>query len=217
MIPSASVPLLGFIAALVWLAAASNAVPEPLTQPVASDDTIIAHFELLAREGVEEDVAEAYGLELIEQTTLRSLGMRMARYRLPPVATVVERLRADRRIMLAVVNVRYSLLPPSQDTESGVAAKPAEKTQQKLQDEKRPQALKHGDSRRTPSQPSASPDRSESASLRPPPRRADQVAELLAGDPDEARRMRRVCGDILGDPAGYDQALAELCRNLTSR
>ena len=251
---AASVAIVGFAGASLWLAVSSDALAEPLTKPtaagsssiyvpdrrparsferengwllvqgtqpsstqaVASDETIVAHFELSAREGVEEDVARAYGLELIDRSTLHSLRMRIARYRLPPVATVLERLRADRRIALAVMNVRYAPHPSPQGTELGVAAKPTGRALQTPQDEKRSASLKPGDNRMTAPKPTSSQDKLASASSRPP-RRVDQVAEVLAGDSSEARRTRRICGDILGDPAGYDQDLVQLCQNVSSR
>ena len=235
----ASVAIVSFVGAWLWLAVASDALAEPLTKPaaigtssifvpdrpaarslamengwllvqstqpsstqaVASDETILAHFELSAREGVEEDVARAYGLELIDRSTLHSLGMRIARYRLPPVATVLERLRADRRIALAVMNVRYAPHhPPPQDAELGVAAKPIGRRLQTPQDERPLASLKHGDNRRTAPKQTTSQDKLANASSRPP-RRVDQVAEAPARDSNETRRTRRICGDILGDPA----------------
>lgn len=203
---AASLAILGFAVTL-----SSSAVSEQRQ----SDDTIVAQFELSARDAVEEEVAEAYGLELIEQSTLRSLGMRIARYRLPTVATVLERLRADRRIVSAVLNVRYAPHPPPA-TELDVAPEPAHESSQTSWDERRSASAKRGDNRKAASQSSSNQDKLATAASRPP-RRADKVAEALADDSHEARRTRRICGDILSDPGGYDQALLEICQNVPRR
>jgi hypothetical protein len=44
-------------------------------------------------------------------------------------------------------------------------------------------------------------------------------AEEFATGSDSAGtlRSRRMCGDILSDPTGYDQALVRLCRRVSSR
>ena len=203
---AASLAILGFAVTL-----SSSAVSEQRQ----SDDTIVAQFELSARDAVEEEVAEAYGLELIEQSTLRSLGMRIARYRLPTVATVLERLRADRRIVSAVLNVRYAP-HPRPATEFDVASKAAQESSQTPWDERRSASAMRGDNRKAASQSSSNQDKPATAALRPP-RRADKVAEGLADGWHEARRTRRICGDILSDPGGYDQALLEICQNIPHR
>jgi hypothetical protein len=194
---------------------AQNAQPSP-TLAAASDETILAQFELTAREGVEEEVARAHGLELVDRSALRSLGVRIARYRLPTVATVLKRLRADRRITLAVINVRYAPHAPPQETEHGVAVQPTGRTLQTPNDEKLSAWARGGDNRRAASKPAPGQDRVASVGPRSPGR-GDQTAEALARDWGEARRMRRICGDILGDPAGYDHALVQLCRSASSR
>ena len=48
----------------------------------------------------------------------------------------------------------------------------------------------------------------------PPPRRK---ATKTTGGSSEPIRARRMCSDILNDPAGYDQALVQLCRKVSSR
>jgi hypothetical protein len=81
----------------------------------ANDGTVLAIFALSAPEGAEEDVARQYGLELVEQTNLGSLGMRLARYRVPNgtlMVTVVERLRADQRISEAQANLVHAAPAP---------------------------------------------------------------------------------------------------------
>jgi hypothetical protein len=194
---------------------AQGTQPSPI-QAVAGEETILAQFELSAREGVEEEVARAHGLELVDRSALRSLGVRIARYRLPTVATVLKRLRADRRITLAVINVRYAPHAPLQETELGVAAQPTGRTLHTPKDESRAAWPKDGDDRQTASKPTPSQDRVASAGARSP-RRVDQAAEAPAADWNEARRTRRICGDILGDPAGYDHALVQLCQSVSSK
>jgi hypothetical protein len=185
-------------------------------QATASEETILAQFELSAREGVEEEVARAHGLELVDRSALRSLGVRIARYRLPTVATVLKRLRADRRITLAVINVRYAPHAPLQETEVGAAAPPTGRTLRTSDDERRAAWPEDGDNRQTASRPTPSRDRVASMGTRSP-RRVDPAAEAPARDWIEARRTRRICGDILGDPAGYDHALVQHCQSVSDK
>jgi hypothetical protein len=189
------------IAILAFAVTLSSSAASEQRQP---DDTIVAQFELSARDMVEEEVAESYGLELIDQSTLRSLGVRIARYRLPTVGTVLERLRADRRIVSAALNVRYAPYPPP-PAELDMTAK------QTPWDERRSASSKRED--KPASQSASSQDKPATTASRPP-RRGDKVAQALAEDWYEARRMRRMCNAILSDPGGYDQALLEICQNV---
>jgi hypothetical protein len=49
----------------------------------------------------------------------------------------------------------------------------------------------------------------------PTPRK--KVTRQAPGDSSEPIRTRRMCSSILSDPAGYDQALVQLCRKVSSR
>jgi hypothetical protein len=58
----------------------------------------------------------------------------------------------------------------------------------------------------------AEPARQERHSKEIVERRPSTGADL-----SEARRNRRICGDIMSDPAGYDRALVELCLKISRR
>lgn len=75
-------------------------------------ETVLAAFPDTAPESLDEDVAKAHGLELVERRVDSALGLRIARYRIPdtrPVDAVVDRLKADPRVASAQPNVRYAL------------------------------------------------------------------------------------------------------------
>jgi hypothetical protein len=82
-------------------------------------EAIIAAFDSSASETVEEDVAKAYGLELVARLTKDSLGKRIVHFRIPDgrhVTDVIALLHADRRVSTAQTNFRYQLLeqPPTE-------------------------------------------------------------------------------------------------------
>jgi hypothetical protein len=53
---------------------------------------------------------------------------------------------------------------------------------------------------------------------KPKPGKEPKMLEPVSGDAIETvRARRRMCGDILSDPAGYDPALVQLCRRVSSR
>jgi hypothetical protein len=97
----------------IWLLV-QNALPATAEGSVG--DTVLAAFPLSAPDSVEEEVAKEYKLELVDRQTLPSLGLRIARYRVPDLrslATVVDRLRADERVNSAQATVQYRRLDPS--------------------------------------------------------------------------------------------------------
>jgi hypothetical protein len=58
---------------------------------------------------------------------------------------------------------------------------------------------------------------SKPAKHKPPKEDDEPIIESTSGDAVDTVRRRRMCGDILGDPAGYDPALVRLCRRVSSR
>lgn len=81
-----------------------------------SRESVLVSFTLSAPEGVEDEVAKEHNLELVSKLPLPTLGMRVVRYAVPdarPIATVLERLRADQRVSSAQVNVQYRQIEPN--------------------------------------------------------------------------------------------------------
>jgi hypothetical protein len=99
-----------------------------VSQAAWNENTVVAHFEMSAPEGAEKDIALAYDVELVEQSTLFSFNLRIARYRAPDpksAASLMERLRKDYRVAEVQDGERYVRpVPSAPNTEVGLAAQP---------------------------------------------------------------------------------------------
>lgn len=119
---SALIAACGVLGTSLWLAASGAVMadaPRKATAPLvagapmaaANEEIIITQLVLAAPEGSEDDIGEVYGLELLDWSTLTSLEMRIARYRVPrskPVQSVLGQLRKDHRVISAEVSVQYA-------------------------------------------------------------------------------------------------------------
>jgi hypothetical protein len=110
-----------------------------------SGETIVAAFDLSAPNDVEEKIAIDFKLEIVSQVTLPSLGWRIVRYRVPdlrPVDTIVDRMRADQRVVGAQVNIVYQRLDPhTPELEVGSLKKTPDAGSKGEQEDKRPAAI----------------------------------------------------------------------------
>jgi hypothetical protein len=57
----------------------------------------------------------------------------------------------------------------------------------------------------------------KAAKKKKPPKEPEQQTSSANGSSSEPTRTRRMCGDILSSPSGYDPALVQLCRKVSSR
>lgn len=88
-----------------------NGPPTQVEAP-APDDTILVALALSEPYTVAEHIAEQHRLELLDQTELSSLGLRVVRYRVPddrPIAPIIANLQKDQRIGSVQANVEYGL------------------------------------------------------------------------------------------------------------
>jgi hypothetical protein len=61
------------------------------------------------------------------------------------------------------------------------------------------------------------PKATRKAAKKKPPKEPEQQTSSANGSSTEPTRTRRMCGDILGNPAGYDPDLVQLCRKVSSK
>jgi len=90
----------------IWVLAQSAATAAGQSE----GDGVLALFDASAPETVENEVARAYGLELVSRLTVPTLEKRMVRFRIPDgrsIAEVVAVLRADQRVSSAQPNFHY--------------------------------------------------------------------------------------------------------------
>jgi hypothetical protein len=184
---SALIAACGVLGTSLWLAASGAVMadaPRKATAPLvagapmaaANEEIIITQLVLAAPEGSEDDIGEVYGLELLDWSTLTSLEMRIARYRVPrskPVQSVLGQLRKDHRVISAEVSVQYAhpSAPSKDDSQAAVASVPAQASGPRTAS-----AERAAQSPRT-----AGRDRVASVPTPPPPRRTETAADILAG------------------------------------
>ena len=95
----------------------------PTTDTAHADDTILVAVPAASPEGVDEDIAQQYGLELLERTELTGLGLRIVQYRntsLRAISAVLSELRHDKRVRRAQRNAQYTL--PNQSAPPAVSS-----------------------------------------------------------------------------------------------
>jgi hypothetical protein len=93
----------------------------------SSRESVLVSFASTAPAGVENDIAREHNLELVSRLTLPTVGLRIVRYSVPdarPVAKVLARLREDRRVSAAQLNLEYRQDPALPDTVVGALPKP---------------------------------------------------------------------------------------------
>jgi hypothetical protein len=176
---SALVAACGVLGTSLWLAAScpvmADAPRKAMPVATANEQIIITQFAVEAPEGSEDEIGEFYGLELLDWSTLTSLEMRIARYRVPrskPVQSVLEQLRKDHRVVSAEVSVQYAhpSAPSKDDSQAAVASAPAQASGRRTASTERA----------TPPPRASGRDRVASVPTPPPPR-VDPVGDILAG------------------------------------
>jgi hypothetical protein len=109
--------------------------PEQIAAQTSVDESalresVLVSFTLSAPDGVENEVAKDYNLELVSKLPLPTLGLRVVRYAVPDsrsIASIIAKLRADQRVSSAQVNVQYRQIDPNApDTVVGSVPRPRE-------------------------------------------------------------------------------------------
>jgi hypothetical protein len=110
-----------------------------------ADDTILVAFARDIPQTVEQDIAQEYGLELVERTELEELDLRIVQYRSinnKPVSTILSELRHDQRVRKAQRNVMHTLPgsspPPVASANEKTAPPPPQATARREADPKTP-------------------------------------------------------------------------------
>jgi hypothetical protein len=114
--------------------------------PASSASIVLASFDLTTPHQAEADIARELGLVLVDWKEHPGLGFRVVRFRIPdgrPIAPLIERLRADRRVRSAQTSVPYRPAIQAPDQEQGGRSKAAITTEAK-QPAGQPKAAVHG-------------------------------------------------------------------------